>query len=186
MGYFTTVIRGQGGGAGGGNNIYWGNGGGGGGGAGFEGYLFFTENMSVQVGTAVGAGTQANGNDTYINNVMILGGGKAGGTDNNQNGLGGVFQFDHIPTTQGKVKILSFTKKSNGNPGGANVLNPNGARGGGDSVLTNGGGGLFEGNRDQRNATQWGAGGAGGKAWDQAGGNGSYGELLIKYVRLRP
>lgn len=179
-------VRGQGGGGGGGNNVYWGNGGGGGGSAGFEGYLYFTEDMNVQVGAAIGAGTGANGADTYINNVMVLGGGKAGGSDNNQPGVGGIFQFDHVIATKGKVKIISYTKKSNGNPGGRNAANPNADRGGADSILTNNGGGIMGGNRTQRNAAQWGAGGAGGHQWDQAGGNGSCGDILIKYVRLRP
>ena len=169
-------IRAQGGGGGGGNNAYS-NGGGGGSGAGFEGYIRFLAEMP---GTLVTAGTggagQTAGTATSIAGVLTLGGGLRG--LENSIGKGGTLSW--VNNNGGLYSVVSATVQRDGYDG---VIPPNSATAvsGGNSVLTNSGGGLAN-----AAATAPGAGGGGGYAWHRAGGAGMYGEILISYERLRP
>lgn len=94
---------------------------------------------------------------------MTLGGGRIGviGSDGDPQNGGTLTMSDDID-------VLSYTVMSNGNGG---II-----RGGGNSVLTNSGGG--DSNAD---ATAPGAGG-GGSYGIYGGGKGYYGEILIKAV----
>ena len=170
-------IRAQGGGGAGGSNVYYGNGGGGGSGAGFEGEIYIYENATAAISTGIGGSPNGgNGNNTVIGTIFTFGGGGGGGNDNNRAGIGGT-----LVVGDSGFQILNYTIKSNGFDGG-----PGSGAGsiGGHSVLTgNGAGGDPLGNR---NASQPGAGGGGGKPWSGTGGKGMYGELLIKYIRKRP
>lgn len=171
-------VRAQGAGGSGGNNIYAGNGGGGASGAGFEGFIRLKTNLKDILVVAGKAGTVASkaGDATSIGTAIILNGGGGGGTDNNVAGIGGVLTIDN-----NLIDIPQFIIKSNGENGNL-ITGSNGTHSGGNSVLTKSGGGIPGGNKTQRNASAPGAGGAGGKAWDSAGGLGMYGELLIRFV----
>lgn len=165
-------VRGQGGGGGGGNNNYWHNGVGGGSGAGFEGYIRFNKNCRLLVGAGTAGANSTAGTNTYINDVLILNGGQGGLPGGG--GQGGLFQF----IVDLKVaEIVSSSIKSDGTNG---IGAPSNAAGfsGGNSVLTNSGGG-----QNSNNATAPGAGGGGQWQYGSAGGIGGAGEILIKYVR---
>lgn len=169
-------IRGQGAGAGGGNYAYpWGHGTGAGSGAGFEGYIKILKKVEVTV-TAGKAGISAtDGTATFISNIINLDGGKAGFTNQGGipdiGGLGGVITID--TSNLNKIfYIKSYSVKSNGKSGTKQT--------GGNSVLTNDGGGEASGG----NATTRGAGGGGTSGIGGKGGIGGDGELLIRYEGL--
>ena len=171
-------IRAQGAGGGGGRNGYFGNGQGGGSGAGFEGYLRVKANVGKVTCTTGVGGTEAyNGNpggNTQIGGIMTLGGGLGGAGENNALIANeGIFTFNSRPDLW---EIVSSTVARNGNSGIEQTSNGNN-KSGGDSVLTNSGGGL-----GHAAATAPGAGGGGGYQWHIEGGNGGYGECLIKVV----
>lgn len=174
-------IRGQGAGAGGGNCGLGGLGGGGGSGAGFEGNIYIshsTDNITCYAGIAVQANRQ-NGEASYIGDLISMGGGFIGGTENSKAGAGGILSISE------DIKILSYQIKSDGNPGNQSD-DGSVSRCGGDSVLTNSGGGIYKGNFEERCASAPGAGGAGGKDWDNNGGYGKSGEVKIQYLRPKP
>lgn len=159
-------IRAQGAGAGGGGNNAYNAGYGGGSGAGFEGYIYVKSPIEITVNTGVG-GTQGTngtaGGNTSISGIMTLGGGTGGkpGTA----GTGGTISI----TLDDRYEILSTIVRSAGKDGNGTV--------GGNSVLTNTGGGL-----NGKGATAPGAGGGGQSGWGSADGGGYYGECLIKCV----
>lgn len=156
-------VRAQGAG-GWGNAAGWGDGYGGGSGAGFDGTIRITKKLQVTVKAGICPDNRTKGEDTYIGSLMVLGGG----------GLG-VIGSSGDPKNGGKLtissdcKIISYTVKSDGKGG---II-----RGGGNSVLTNSGGGA-----SHSNATAPGAGGGGSYGYF-SGGKGYYGECLIKFVR---
>ena len=173
-------IRAQGAGGGGGRNGYFGNGQGGGSGAGFEGYLRIKGNVGkVTCTTGVGGAEAYDGNpggNTKIGGIMTLGGGLGGAGENKEHVANeGLYTFNSNP---GAWEIMSSTVARNGNRG-IEATSSGSFKSGGDSVLTNSGGGL-----GNANATAPGAGGGGGYQWHINGGNGSYGECLIKFVKL--
>ncbi len=156
-------IRGQGAG-GWGNATGWGNGYGGGSGAGFEGYIHIREAKKVTVTAGkCPPDSRGNGEDTVISGVMTLGGGRIGVI-----GSAGDPHNGGLLSISSDIDVLSYTVKSNGNGG---II-----RGGGNSVLTNSGGGP-----SNADATAPGAGG-GGSYGIYGGGKGYYGEILIKAV----
>lgn len=156
-------IRGQGAGAWG-NASGWGDGYGGGSGAGFEGYIHIREAKKVTVTAGkCPPDSRGNGEDTVISGVMTLGGGRIGVI-----GSAGDPHNGGLLSISSDIDVLSYTVKSNGNGG---II-----RGGGNSVLTNSGGGP-----SNADATAPGAGG-GGSYGIYAGGKGYYGEILIKAV----
>lgn len=165
-------VRGQGAGGGGGNNNYWHNGVGGGSGAGFEGYIRFKKNCTLLVGAGTAGANSTAGTNTYINDVLILSGGQGGLPA--AGGQGGLIQFIADLSI---AEIVSFSIKSDGNNG---IGAPSTAAGfsGGNSILTNSGGG-----QNSNNATAPGAGGGGQWQYGGAGGMGGAGEILIKYVK---
>lgn len=155
-------VRGQGAGAWG-NASGWGDGYGGGSGAGFEGYIHLREAKEVTVTAGICPDSRGDGEDTVISGVMTLGGGRIGVISSD-----GDPQNGGTLTMSDDIDVLSYTVMSNGNDG---II-----RGGGNSVLTNSGGG--DSNAD---ATAPGAGG-GGSYGIYGGGKGYYGEILIKAV----
>lgn len=156
-------IRGQGAGAWG-NASGWGDGYGGGSGAGFEGYIHIREAKKVTVTAGkCPPDSRGNGEDTVISGVMTLGGGRIGVI-----GSAGDPHNGGLLSISSDIDVLSYTVKSNGNGG---II-----RGGGNSVLTNSGGGP-----SNADATAPGAGG-GGSYGIYGGGKGYYGEILIKAV----
>lgn len=174
-------VRAQGAGAGGGACGLYGPGGGGGSGAGFEGNIYISNdqsNITCYAGIAEQA-DQKNGESSYIGDLMTFGGGLIGGSDNGVAGLGGTL------TISDKVQIISYRVKSNGNPGNK-TTGDFGTQGGSDSVLTNSGAGIANADFANRCASAPGAGGAGGRQWDGAGGYGMYGETKIQYLKPRP
>lgn len=172
-------IRGQGAGGGGGRNGY-GNGQGGGSGAGFEGYVYLKVDYGNMVITAGVGGTQAYhgnpGTDTVIGQLMTLGAGGGGAGENTAHyANAGILTIN----SSDNWEILSYTVKSDGNQG--LEARSGSIKSGGDSVLTNSGGGL-----GHASATAPGAGGGGGYEWNIDGGDGSYGECLIQYIGYEP
>lgn len=174
-GYY--YVRGQGAGGSGGNNGYWANGGGGGSGAGFEGYVYINRDIKELNKNYAGKASTATasvGEDTYIENLIILGGGQGGGSGGG--GKGGVLTF----VNEALLSIAKTIIAKNGYDGqsaGSNSVP------GANSVLTEDGGGpAGGGGQAGRTATKPGAGGAGGIQWDGTGGLGKYGELKIVYV----
>lgn len=159
-------IRGQGAG-GWGNATGWGDGYGGGSGARFEGYIHLREAKAVTVTAGICPYSRGDGEDTVISGVMTLGGGRIGviGSDGDPQNGGTLTMSDDID-------VLSYTVMSNGNGG---II-----RGGGNSVLTNSGGGP-----SNADATAPGAGG-GGSYGIYGGGKGYYGECLIQYIGYEP
>lgn len=174
-------VRGQGAGGGGGRNGYFGNGQGGGSGAGFEGYIYVKRDLgAVSVSTGVG-GTEAYdgnpGTDTIVGSIMTLGGGKGGAGENKEHvANAGIYTFN----SSDDWEIISFTVAQNGNQG-LEATSSGDFVSGGNSVLTNSGGG-----KGHANATAPGAGGGGGYQFDINGGDGYYGELKIQYIRYEP
>lgn len=77
-------------------------------------------------------------------------------------------------------EIISFTVAQNGNQG-LEATSSGDFVSGGNSVLTNSGGG-----KGHANATAPGAGGGGGNQFNINGGDGYYGELKIQYIRYEP
>lgn len=154
-------VRGQGAG-GWGNATGWGDGYGGGSGAGFEGLIRITKKMQVTVTAGICPDNRSAGTDTVISDVLTLGGGGLGvigsaGDPHN----GGILSL-------GNCEVKSYTVMSNGNGG---II-----RGGGNSVLTNSGGGP-----SNADATAPGAGGGGSYGY-YSGGKGYYGEIIITFV----
>ncbi len=177
----TYYIRAQGAGAGGGNSGAYGIGGGGGSGAGFDGNIYINnnqENIICYAGIAEQA-NRKNGEASYIGDLITLGGGFVGGSDNGKAGSGGTL------TISNNINIISYDIKSNGNPGNP-TINGSATKAGGNSVITNTGGGIYKGTFAERCATAPGAGGAGGKQWDLNGGYGMYGEVKIQYLKPKP
>lgn len=174
-GYY--YIRGQGAGGSGGNNGYWANGGGGGSGAGFEGYIYISNDMKDLLNNYAGKASTATasaGENTYIENLLTLGGGQGGGSGGG--GKGGVLTFVNEALLSVAKAIIS-KNGYDGQSAGSNTVP------GANSVLTEDGGGRAGGGGQAgRTATKPGAGGAGGIQWDGAGGLGKYGELKIVYV----
>lgn len=174
-------VRGQGAGGGGGRNGYFGNGQGGGSGAGFEGYIYVKRDLgAVSVSTGVG-GTEAYdgnpGTDTIVGSIMTLGGGKGGAGENKKHvANAGIYTFN----SSDDWEIISFTVAQNGNQG-LEATSSGVFVSGGNSVLTNSGGG-----KGHANATAPGAGGGGGYQFNINGGDGYYGELKIQYIRYEP
>lgn len=169
-------IRGQGAGGGGGRNGYFGNGQGGGSGAGFEGYIRFKKLIpDVTVSAGVGGTEAYNGNPgtaSIIQNIISLGGGLGGAGENNTHiANAGIYSY----TESNYYEIFNYTAK-NGNQGLEATSDGNFVSGG-NSVLTNSGGG-----KGSSAATEPGAGGGGGYQWHTNGGDGMYGELLIRYI----
>lgn len=172
-------IRAQGAGGGGGRNGYFGNGQGGGSGAGFEGYLRIKGNVGKVTCTSGVGGLEAYhgnpGTDTVIGQLMTLGAGGGGAGENTEHyanaGILTINPSDHW-------EILSYTVKRNGNQG-LEATSSGDFVSGGNSVLTNSGGG-----KGHANATAPGAGGGGGYQWNIEGGAGSYGECLVKFVKF--
>lgn len=145
-------IRAQGGGGGGTYGDFgWGRGSGGGSSAGFEGYILVKRNIicNVSTGAAVSSGKwSVNGNSTQIENMFIFGGGE-GGKTNEALAVGGELTV----IANDDYEILTAKYLGNGN--GTKVVDGN-KRYGGDSVISNDGGGL-----PSANATSFGAGGGG-------------------------
>lgn len=174
-------IRAQGAGGGGGRNGYFGNGQGGGSGAGFEGYIYVKRDLgAVSVSTGVG-GTEAYdgnpGTNTFVGSIMTLGGGKGGAGENKEHvANAGILTIN----SSDNWEILSYTVKSNGNQG-LEATSSGDFVSGGNSVLTNSGGG-----KGRANATAPGAGGGGGYPWNIGGGAGGAGECLIQYISHEP
>lgn len=172
-------IRAQGAGGGGGRNGYFGNGQGGGSGAGFEGYIYVKRDLgTVSVSAGVGGTEAYNGNpgtNTFVGSIMTLGGGNGGAGESNEHianaGILTINPSDHW-------EILSYTVKSNGNQG-LEATSSGDFVSGGNSVLTNSGGG-----KGHASATAPGAGGGGGYQWNIEGGAGGYGECLVKFVKI--
>ena len=172
-------IRAQGAGGGGGRNGYFGNGQGGGSGAGFEGYLRVKANVGEVTCTTGVGGTEAYqgnpGTDTFVGSIMTLGGGKGGAGENKEH----VANAGELTiNSSDKWEILSYTVKSKGNQG-LEATSSGDFVSGGNSVLTKSGGG-----KGHAAATAPGAGGGGGYQWNIEGGAGSYGECLIKFVKI--
>lgn len=174
-------VRGQGAGGGGGRNGYFGNGQGGGSGAGFEGYIYVKRDLgAVSVSTGVG-GTEAYdgnpGTDTIVGSIMTLGGGKGGAGENKEHvANAGIYTFN----SSDDWEIISFTVAQNGNQG-LEATSSGDFVSGGNSVLTNSGGG-----KGHANATAPGAGGGGGYQFNINGGAGGDGECLIQYISYEP
>lgn len=172
-------IRAQGAGGGGGANGYFGNGQGGGSGAGFEGYLRVKANVGKVTCTAGVGGTQAYdgnpGTDTFVGSIMTLGGGKGGAAENKEHvANAGIYTFN----SSNDWEIISSTVARNGNQG-LEATSSGDFVSGGNSALTNSGGG-----KGHANATAPGAGGGGGYQWNINGGDGGYGECAIKFVKF--
>lgn len=171
-------IRAQGGGGSGGTfgDFGWGRGSGGGSGAGFEGYIYVKRNIicNVSTGAAVSSGKwSVNGNSTQIENMFIFGGGE-GGKTNEALAVGGELTV----IANDDYEILTAKYLGNGN--GTKVVDGN-KRYGGDSVISNDGGGL-----PSANATAPGAGGGGFTGSGINGGAGGAGECLIQYISYEP
>lgn len=171
-------IRAQGGGGSGGTfgDFGWGRGSGGGSGAGFEGYILVKRNIicNVSTGAAVSSGKwSVNGNSTQIENMFIFGGGE-GGKTNEALAVGGELTV----IANDDYEILTAKYLGNGN--GTKVVDGN-KRYGGDSVISNDGGGL-----PSANATAPGAGGGGFTGSGINGGDGGAGECLIQYIGYEP
>lgn len=171
-------IRAQGGGGSGGTfgDFGWSCGSGGGSGAGFEGYILVKRNIicNVSTGAAVSSGKwSVNGNSTQIENMFIFGGGE-GGKTNEALAVGGELTV----IANDDYEILTAKYLGNGN--GTKVVDGN-KRYGGDSVISNDGGGL-----PSANATAPGAGGGGFTGSGINGGAGGAGECLIQYIGYEP
>lgn len=171
-------IHAQGGGGSGGTfgDFGWGRGSGGGSGAGFEGYILVKRNIicNVSTGAAVSSGKwSVNGNSTEIENMFIFGGGE-GGKTNEALAVGGELTV----IANDDYEILTAKYLGNGN--GTKVVDDN-KRYGGDSVISNKGGGL-----PSANATAPGAGGGGFTGSGINGGAGGVGECLIQYIGHEP
>lgn len=174
-------VRGQGAGGGGGRNGYFGSGQGGGSGAGFEGYIYVKRDLgTVSVSAGVGGTEAYNGNpgtDTVVGSIMTLGGGKGGAGENKEHvANAGIYTFN----SSNDWEIISSTVARNGNQG-LEATSSGDFVSGGNSVLTNSGGG-----KGHANATAPGAGGGGGYQFNINGGDGYYGELKIQYIRYEP
>lgn len=169
------IVRAQGAGGGGGRNGYFGNGQGGGSGAGFEGKLKVWRKTSVAVSTGAGGAQQAKGTDTIIGDIWTLGAGLQGSTDNAAHiANAGPYTFN----SSANWEIVSYKVARNGKQG-LEATSSGSFISGGNSVLTNSGGG-----KGNASATARGAGGGGGYQWHSDGGSGGVGECLIKFISL--
>lgn len=163
-------VRAQGAGGGGGNYQYpYGNGVGAGSGAGFEGYIRVKRKIVSEISTGVGGTAAVKGGDTILSNIVTLGGGFAGWSNNGSipavGAAGGTIDWEETDF----FEIVSETVNSDGITATRNV--------GANSVLTNSGGGSAGGG----SATAPGAGGGGNSNVGGHGGVGGYGECLIRY-----
>lgn len=169
------IVRAQGAGGGGGRNGYFGNGQGGGSGAGFEGTLKVWRKIPVAVSTGAGGAQQVKGTDTIIGGIWTLGAGLEGSTESAAHiANAGPYTFN----SSADWEIVSYKVAQNGIQG-VEATSSGDFVSGGNSVLTNSGGGT--GNDD---ATAPGAGGGGGFQWHFDGGAGGVGECLIKFISL--
>lgn len=169
------TVRAQGAGGGGGRNGYFGNGQGGGSGAGFAGKLKVWRKISVAVSTGAGGAQQAAGTNTIIGGIWTLGAGLQGSTENAEH-IANAGSYTFNPSAN--WEIISFTVARNGIQGLEATASGDFVSGG-NSVLTNSGGG-----KGTANATAPGAGGGGGFQWHFDGGAGGVGECLIKFISL--
>lgn len=168
------AIRAQGAGGGGGRNGYFGNGQGGGSGAGFEGKLKVWRKIPVAISTGAGGTQQKPGTNTVIGNIWTLGAGLQGSTENAAHiANGGPYTFN----SSADWEIVSSTVARDGNMGIEAA--PDASKSGGDSVLTNSGGGPIS--HENKNASAPGAGGGGGWQWNSDGGSGGVGEAKITF-----
>lgn len=168
-------------GAGGSGGCYgifgWGRGNGGGSGAGFKGkiriYYKTVLNISTGVKGVVPSGSGGGGGaggDTVISHIMLCGGGPGGtGGEAVSRVAGGKLTV----YKNSNYAIIEQEYLGDGNP-----TNPDEIRTGGNSVITNDGGGL-----PGANATSNGAGGGGYPGYGINGGAGGAGSCLIKFVR---
>lgn len=169
------IVRAQGAGGGGGRNGYFGNGQGGGSGAGFEGKLKVRRKIPVAVCTGAGGAQQAKGTDTIIGDIWTLGAGLEGSTESAAHiANAGPYTFN----SSADWEIVSYKVARNGEQG-LEATSSDSFVSGGNSVLTNSGGG-----KGSANATAPGAGGGGGFQWHFDGGSGGVGECLIKFISL--
>lgn len=164
------------GGSGGQYGVFgWGRGAGGGSGAGFKGYIRVKKTINSNITTAVTtprAGGSAShgttGGSTTISDMFLCAGGQGGiGADRSTFVNGGLITVYESPD----FDIIQADYLGNGNPTDLTDL-----RRGGDSVITNDGGG-----RDS-DATSPGAGGCGFDGAGLNGGAGGAGSCLIKYI----
>lgn len=174
-------IRAQGAGGGGGRSGYYGHGQGGGSGAGFEGYLRVKADAGkVTCKAGVGGAEAYDGNpgtNTFIGSIMTLGGGKGGAGENKEHvANAGILKIN----SSANWEILSYTVKRNGIQG-LEAPSSGDFVSGGNSVLTNSGGG-----KGHAAATAPGAGGGGGYQWNIEGGAGGAGECLIQFISYEP
>ena len=179
-GVYYIEAQGAGGSGGQYGTFGWGRGTGGGSAAGFKGLIRIKKTITTTISTAVetirsgGSTTEGKtGNPTTLTNMFTFNGGQAGwGGDEGfssyqlrNGGLITVIENDDFD-------IIQADYLGNGNPTDFEVSR----RKGGDSVITNDGGGL------NTNATSPGAGGCGYSGSGVNGGNGGEGTCLIKYV----
>ena len=168
-------VRAQGAGGGGGRNGDFGNGQGGGSGAGFDGKLKVWRKISVAISTGAGGAQQARGTDTIIGNIWTLGAGLEGSTESAEHiANAGPYTFK----SSADWTIVSHRVARKGNQG-VEATSSGDFVSGGNSVLTNSGGG-----KGTANATAPGAGGGGGYQWHLDGGSGGVGECFIKFISL--
>ena len=168
-------VRAQGAGGGGGRNGYFCNGQGGGSGAGFEGKLKVWRKIPVAVSTGAGGAQQAKGTDTIIGDIWTLGAGLQGSTDTAAHiANAGSYTFN----SSADWEIVSYKVAQNGNQG-LEATSSGSFVSGGNSVLTNSGGG-----KGNANATAPGAGGGGGYQWHSDGGFGGVGEVKITFESI--
>lgn len=167
-------IETQGGGGSGGTygDFGWGRGSGGGSGAGFKGLIRVKKTITCNISTAVAVASgkwSVKGNPTEIENMFLCDGGGAGIT-NEALANGGLLTV----INNDAFDIIQADYLGNGNP--TKVVDGS-KRYGGDSVITNDGGGL-----PSANATSFGAGGGGYNGSGINGGAGGAGSCLIRYV----
>lgn len=171
-GVYYIEVQGGGGSGGTYGDFGWGRGSGGGSGAGFKGFILVKKPMTcnVSTGAAVSSGKwSVNGNPTEIENMFLCGGGE-GGKTNEALAAGGKLTV----ISNDSYEILASEYLGDGN--GTKVIDNN-KRYGGDSVITNSGGG-----NPSENATAFGAGGGGFTGSGINGGAGGAGSCLIKAV----
>ncbi len=174
-GIYYIEVQGAGGSGGQYGAFGWGRGAGGGSGSGFKGLIRVKKTVKTTVTTAVttprtggSASKGTKGGSTTISDMFLCAGGDGGwGGDSSRftdGGLITVYESDSFD-------IVQADYLGNGNPTDLTDL-----RRGGDSVITNDGGG-----RDS-DATSPGAGGCGYDGSGLNGGTGGEGSCLIKYV----
>lgn len=174
-GIYYIEVQGAGGSGGQYGAFGWGRGAGGGSGAGFKGLVRVKRTINSTVTTAVttprtggSASKGTTGGSTTISGMFLFKGGEGGwGGDSSRFTDGGLITVYESPD----YDIIQADYLGNGNPTDLTDL-----RRGGDSVITNDGGG-----RDS-DATSPGAGGCGYDGSGLNGGAGGAGSCLIKYI----